>query len=194
MLGIVRQAVSVESNLAFSDYGRMHTEGHALRQSRWTPPFALNTSQLRRVLLVRCWRFCHNHSPIPEHLDWSKLNAEATARVQKKHKIRAESPLLQKQMHINHVRAVLCVGGYLQLQSALAWRSWRLGMNSVDVAESLGISPACARINLLRLKNIARQLGYDIGQPHHSRENARHSRALKKAWKRRKASLEATAA
>lgn len=185
MLGIKRFPVSADSHIAYEDFSRMHCNDHGAGHSRWTPPFALNDKQLRRVLLVRCWRYCHNHSPIPEHLDWKTLNAEATARVLREHKIRAESPLLQKQMHISHVKAVLCIG-YLQLQASIAWQSWHLGMSSVDIAESLNLSPVCVRINLLRLKNVARQLGFDTGEAHPSFRNKRRGALLRAAWVRRK--------
>jgi hypothetical protein len=187
MLGIERFPVSAESHIAYEDFSRMHREDHAACYSRWVPPFAMNTSQLRRVLLIRCWRFCHNCTPIPERLDWKKLNAEATARLLKPYKIRAESPLIQKQMHINHVRAALCVGGYLQLQTSIAWQAWRLGMRSVDIAEGLNLSPQCVRINLQRLRDIGRMLGFDCGVTHHSRKNKRHAARLRAAWVRRRA-------
>jgi hypothetical protein len=187
MLGVTRHPVSAESNIAYEDFSRMHRESHAARHSKWTPPFALNTSQLRQVLLVRCWRYMHNQTPVPAILNWKELSRAATAHTLRPHAILPTSPAIQKQMHSSHVRAVLCVGGYLQFQSALVWRAWRLGMSSVDVAESLGISPQCVRVNLQRLRDIARQLGFDVGPPHHSRSNPRHSAALKTAWVRRKA-------
>ena len=186
MLGITRHPVSAESNIAYEDFSRMHRENHAARQSKWVPPFALNTSQLRRVLLVRCWRYLHNHTPVPETLDWQEMKKAATAHTLQPHKILPESPLVQKLMYARHVAAVIKCGGYLQFQSALAWRAWRLGMSSVDIAESLNISPQCVRINLQRLRDIARFLNFDCGVPHPSFRSKRHAARLRAAWVRRK--------
>ena len=186
MLGITRHPVSVNSRIAYEDFSRMHRENHAARQSRWVPPFALNTSQLRRVLLVRCWRYLHNHTPVPETLDWQEMKKAATAHTLQPHKILPASPLVQKLMHARHVATVIKCGGYLEFSAAIAYRSWRLGQDSVTVAESLGVSPGTVRINLQRLRDIARQLGFDVGQPHHSRGNTHHSAASKAAWVRRR--------
>jgi hypothetical protein len=177
--------VSVESKLSFADYGRMSTQ-HRAQGRRWVPPFAKNGKQLQRVLLVRVWRYCHSATPAPENIDWQQLNKAAQQRVLSYYKIRATSPTIQKEMHAQHVAAVIKCGGYLQLQAACAYRGWLLGENSVSVGESLGISPNCVRVILQRLRDIARSLGYDCGQPHPTYRSKRHSALLKKAWRQRK--------
>jgi hypothetical protein len=187
VLGIKRFPVSADSHIAYEDFSRMHQEDHAARQSRWVPPFALNTSQLRRVLLVRCWRYVHNQTPVPAILNWQELNRAATAHTLEPHKILVTSPLLQKLMYARHVEAVIRAGGYLAFQSAVAYRSWRLGQDSVTVAESLGVSPQCVRANLQRLRDIGRMLGFDCGVTHHSRKNEAHALRLRLAWVRRRA-------
>jgi len=187
MLGITRHPVSAESNIAYEDFSRMHRENHATRQSKWVPPFALNTSQLRRVLLVRCWRYLHNHTPVPETLDWQEMKKAATAHTLQPHKILPASPLIQKLMHATHVATVIKCGGYLEFQTAVAYRSWRLGQNSVNVAESLGVSPSTIRMTLQRLRNIAAELHYDVGTHHHSFRSKRHAARLRAAWVRRRA-------
>lgn len=192
MLGITRYPVSAESHIAFEDFSRMHRDGRAACHSRWTPPFALNTSQLRHVLLVRCWRYLHNHTPVPPILNWKELNRAATAHTLEPHKILATSPSVQKLMYARHVEAVIRAGGYLQLQASIAWQAWRLGMRSVDVAESLNISPQCVRINLQRLRDIARSLKFDVGPPHHTYKSKRHAARLRAAWVRRRVSGDAT--
>jgi len=183
----MRHPVSAESNIAYEDFSRMHRENHATRQSKWVPPFALNTSQLRRVLLVRCWRYLHNHTPVPETLDWQEMKKAATAHTLQPHKILPASPLVQKLMHAQHVATVIKCGGYLEFSAAIAYRSWRLGQDSVTVAESLGVSPSAVRVNLSRLKDVARSLGFAVGPEHHTRKNKCHSAKLRAAWVRRKA-------
>jgi hypothetical protein len=102
------------------------------------------------------------------------------------HKIRSESPQIQREMNIMHIQAIVRAGSYLALQSSIAYKRWRLGEDSVTIAEELGLSPAAVRIGLVRLRDIAKKLGFDIGQEHHSRGNAEHSKRLKRAWRRRK--------
>jgi hypothetical protein len=186
MLGITRHPVSAESNIAYEDFSRMHRESHAARQSRWVPPFALNDKQLRRVLLVRCWRYVHNQTPVPANLNWKELDRAATAHTLQPHAILPTSPLVQKLMYASHVEAVLRAGGYLEFQAAITYRSWRLGQDSVTVADSLGISPQCVRVNLQRLRDIGRMLGFDCGVPHPSFRSKRHGTRLRAAWVRRK--------
>jgi hypothetical protein len=180
------RAVSAESKISFDDYTRsMKTEFRAEGRG-WVPPFALVDWQLRKVLLKRTWRYCHNCLPMPERIDWEKLNKEATARLLKTYKIKVETSSLQKQMHTDHVRAALSIGGYMQLESSIAWQRWRLGSDSVAIAEALNITPGTVRIHLARLRSIARELHFDVGQPHHSYRSKRHSQLLKKAWRRRR--------
>jgi hypothetical protein len=147
----------------------------------------MNAQELRMVLLVRAWQYLHRDGTPPANSDWQEINREATTRALQKHKIRATVPLIQREMRARHVEAVVRAGGYLSLQAACAYRAWRLGQDSVTVAESLGVSPCAARVILQRLRDIARELGFDVGAPHHSFRNVRHSAALKAAWISRKA-------
>jgi hypothetical protein len=179
--------VSVESKLSFDDYGRSMSTAHRAEGRAWVPPFATDGRQLKIVLLLRTWRFVHNGVPMPRNLDWHELNRIATERALKGHEIRESAPAIQKQIQEQHKAAVCRAGGYLQLQAAIAWRSWRLGQDSVTVAESLGVSPSAVRINLSRIKDAARLLAFDVGPPHHTRQNKRHAAALRAAWVRRRA-------
>jgi hypothetical protein len=182
-------AVSAKSSLSFDDFDRSMSTRYRSEHRCWLPPFALDNKKLRKVLLTRMWRYVHNGAPQPENIDWHELNRIATERALKGHEIRETAPAIQKQMQEQHKAAVCRAAGYLQLQAAIAWRSWRLGQDSVTVAESLGISPGAVRVILQRLRDIARELGFDVGPAHHTRRNKRHSRALKKAWVLRRGSL-----
>jgi hypothetical protein len=181
------RAVSVQTKLSFDDYTRAMQTQHRAQRRGWVPPFALNNEQLQKVLLTRAWRYGHHGTPLPEDADWQQVNREATARALQPRHISSTCPLLQKAMYTAHIMAIARAGGYMQLQSSIAWKRWRLGEDSVQIAEELGISPGAVRIILQRLRDIGRMLGYDCGLPHHSRGSAEHSKRLKKAWRRRKA-------
>jgi hypothetical protein len=181
-----RRAVSAESKISFDDYTRsMKTEFRAEGRG-WVPPFALNNEQLQKVLLTRAWRYIHHVVSLPKDVEWQEVARVATEKALQPHKIKSESPRIQKEMLAAHVSAVIRAGGLLQLWAAIAFRAWRLGQDSIAVGESLGVSPGAVRINLFRLRDIARSLGYDTGQPHHSYQSKDHSKRLKKAWKQRK--------
>jgi hypothetical protein len=171
--------VSATTGIAFSDYGRMHTEYRA-QQFSWVPPFANNTRQLQHVILRRAWRFLHCDIPMPEDIDRVKLNQEATAKALKGHEIAPDAAVIQHQMHAHHKMAVRRAGGYMELQAAIAYRAWKLGQNSPMIADSVGMSPWAVRAVLNRLRHCARELGYDTGRCNHSagKPRAKKNRAL----------------
>ena len=51
---------------------------------------------------------------------------------------------------------------------AIAFRSWRLGMDSVEVAETLGTTPQAVRVYLWRFRDIAKRLGFEVGRAGHT--------------------------
>ena len=180
-------AVSVKSKITFDDYGRSMSTAYRAEGRGWVPPFALNNEQLQRVLLTRAWRYIHHVVSLPKDVEWQEVARTATEKALQPHNIKSGSPRIQKLMFVAHVSAVIRAGGLLQLWAAIAFRAWRLGQDSVAVGESLGVSPGAVRINLFRLRDIARSLGYDTGIPHHSYKSKDHSKRLKRAWRRRKA-------
>jgi hypothetical protein len=169
-------AASAETSISFADYGRMHTETHrGIRP--WCPPFALNDSQLQQVLLLRAWRYTHNRG-IPAAADRDKINRRATALALRGNVVSADVPQIQREIVEKHRAAVRRAGGFLQLHAAIAFRSWRLGMDSVEVAESLGMTPWSVRQSLWRLRAVAKLLGFDVGR-------AGHSAGMKRKHKRK---------
>jgi hypothetical protein len=174
--------VSATTGIAFSDYGRMHTESRA-QQFAWVPPFANDAKQLQQVLLRRAWRFLHSDAPMPENIDRVKLNQTATAKALKGHEIATDAAVIQHRMHAHHKMAVRRAGGYLELQAAIAYRAWRLGQNSPTVAESVGMTSWAVRAVLDRLRHCARELGYDTGRASHSagKPRAKKNRAIRGA-------------
>jgi hypothetical protein len=165
--------VSQESGIAFSDYERMQTHCAPKGRGDWFPPFAFNEKQLQRVLLVKAWSYVNGCSRAPETIDYAAINAAATVKAVAGYGVRDEAPQVQREMQAAHITAVQRAGGYLELQAAVAFRAWRLGQTSVEVAASLGITPFSVRVILQRLRDTARSLGFDVGAPHPTRGKCR---------------------
>src|SRR5262249_335586 len=160
------------NGLAFEDYERMSSRSSSvpLRHRRWTPAFAASDEKLRRVLLCRGWLYLHGMAKLDSApSDRETINAAATKKALELTKVSFSSCSVQKRAENKaHVAAVRRAGGYLELQSAIAYRAWRLGQNSVGVAEALGMTPMAVRVNLQRLCEVARRLGYDTFRRHFS--------------------------
>jgi hypothetical protein len=108
------------------------------------------------------------------------LNQQATAKALKGHKIGTDAAAIQHEIQASHKAAVRRAGGYLELQAAIAYRSWRLGQSSPIVAESVGMTAWAVRAVLNRLRVAARELGYDTGRAGHSagKKRAKKNRAI----------------
>jgi len=130
------------------------------------PPFAFQDEQLKAVLRHRAWRYVHSNTPIPASWDYAAINLAATKKALRGHEI--VGPDQQHALQDKHIAAVKRAGSYMALQSSIAWRSWRLGMPSTEVAFSLCVSPWMVRQALRRLRAIAAGLGYECGRRHHS--------------------------
>ena len=158
------------------DASRTQTFTRDITHRGWTPPFALDTEKLKRVLLFRTWQYAHPGTLFPEQIDRSEINRLATAKELKYGAtIGDNASTIQHEMAAAHRAAVKRAGGYMEFITAIAFRAWRLGNTSVQVAESLGIKPECVRVQLTRAREAAAFLGYDIGKRHHSyRDGRRH--------------------
>src|SRR5260370_24135052 len=179
------RVVSSESQIAFTDYNRMHTEYRkTFRDNRWIPQFANDDKQLRRVLAQRAFSYYrafnkrgHNEfEQVPEALvadlpALTELVNQTLKKLEGNPKYFAETnsdmPDMQLGMHWQHIGAVKRAGSYLALITAIAYRSWRQGWHSTDIAASLGMTPWSVREHLYRLREIATRLGYTFDR-HHS--------------------------
>ena len=156
---------SAATHIAFSDYkNTMHTVRRSANPAAWIPPFALNDKQLQQVLLLRARRYIHCHGK-PAAEDLEKINRAATSKALRGNRciVNLRAPAIQREMVEKHAAAVRRAGGYLQLHASIAFRAWRLGMNSVEVAETLGMTPQAVRQALWRMRDTARGLGFDTG-------------------------------
>jgi len=153
------------TRLDYGDYQKMHTTERASRHKDCVPPFALNTDQFRKVLMLRGLRYLSSYARVDEvhNAAWQELNRRATEKALRGYVIRPDAPRVQHEMQARHRAAIRRSGGFLQHQTAVAYRAWRLGQDSVAVAESLGIQPTNVRAILQRLRDAARDLGFEVG-------------------------------
>jgi hypothetical protein len=160
--------VNATNGISFDDYGKMHSETHGAKPTAFVPPFALNDKQLQKVLLLRAWKYMHGCGAFPEKVDRDSLNKAATKKALEGYAIGNDAPPIYHRAAAKHRAAVKKAGGYLELQAAMAFRSWRLAMDSVAVAASLGTTPQAVRQTLWRLRDLAKYLGFDVGRAGHT--------------------------
>jgi hypothetical protein len=152
----------------FTDHLRSNAHYNAALNCSFIPPFCFNDEQLREVLCHRAWRYVHHSRPAPTSWNYEAVNREATKIALAGHEIEASAAEIQHEMQDRHIAAIKRAGGYMELQASIAYRSWREGMPSTEVAVSLGVSPWMVRQSLRRLRAIAAKLGYEVGKRHHS--------------------------
>jgi hypothetical protein len=136
------------------------------------PPFAFSDDQLQTVLRHRAWRYVYQSKPTPKVWDYADVNAAATAKALAGHAIEPSASSVQHDNQEKHIEAVRRAGGYVELQAAIAWRAWREGNPSTDVASALRVSPWMVRQSLRRLRAIASRLGFDVGRRVHNFSNS----------------------
>lgn len=162
------KAVSAESGIAFSDYGRMHSFGikGKRRQREFAPAFANNSEQLRKVLAVSAFRYCRGgRAPFPEGITLAELRSMADAKFNQWQSRRLDNfPAVEQEMVRRHIRSVERAGGYLHLHAAVAYRSWKLGYTSGQVASELQMTAPGVRLVLYRLSKIAKSLGFETAK------------------------------
>jgi hypothetical protein len=167
----VQRTSSEENNatVSFTDYDRMNNFTNLPRAARWIPPFVFSEEKLRRVLLVRAWRYAHGQHQVPEEINMAEIDKAATTKALRHGQhIRAEAPV-QRAWAQTHVDAVRRAGSFLALESAIVFRAYRLGQDSPTIGADLGLTPWAVRQHLNRTLRVARQLGFDCGTPNHSK-------------------------
>jgi hypothetical protein len=143
----------------------------------WTPPFAHNANQLQAVLLRKAEMFLGDVVAIP---DFEILDKLATKHVFK---------LPDSKEYRSLKQSVRKCGSYLAFQSAIAYRYWRLGEDSVAVAQQVDSTPVAIRQQIVRLKRVAESLGFQTG-PYHATRGRHYSGAAYRHFQRaRNASL-----
>ncbi|MFZ0738443.1 MAG: hypothetical protein WAM96_15215 [Candidatus Acidiferrales bacterium] len=161
------KAVSATTGISFSDYQRLHVERRkSQRCKKFIPAFAYNGQQLRMVLATAAWRYARGQLSFPEGISLAELKQitdqkfENWCNRRQDHLTGAQRALIQR-----HILSISHAGGWLQLHSAIAYMSWKLGIPSTQIAERLYMTAPGVRIILHRLTKIARLLGFDTFKP-----------------------------
>lgn len=138
-----------------SDFARMRTIYRPGRRVR-VPAWANNQAVIRHVLCARAWTLLHSYSkPMPPMLNYKFLDSQVSEVVA----IRAKANPCESNLRM--LAAVRRAGTYLQLNSIILWRAWRLGEDCVTIADDLGLAKSAVHGMLNRLRDTAARLGLD---------------------------------
>lgn len=168
--------VAASTGISFEDYQRMGTERHRMRQSKTVPAFAQNETMLRRVILVKCWKYA-KRGPLPDDMTLAALDADATKKALNCPVGFFNAPISQQEKGARHAEAIKRAGGFAAFVGAIAYRAWRLRWNSMAVAREMGITSVNVRQVLSRLVRVAEELGFPSFETQH------HSRGVAKNYK-----------
>ncbi len=174
-----QKAVSSETGIAFSDYGRMHVMRRARTQERRlpTPSWAVNDTELREVLLKFCERrFCLTGSRKISGL----TNEQRLARIREMEQMKVKSLAphlkamieryktepeekraeLETQIGDMDTQILIARRGNASIANLVVYYYYRLGWDSVTTAEEIGIKSPHVRQILARLYNAANNVRY----------------------------------
>ena len=162
------RVVSAETRIAFSDLARMSsTKRVSARARRWIPDWSLDNSKLKAVILER-----------------TRLNKAAHLRPS------------EKETRV-HLRAVERAGSFPALLAGIAYRAWRLGLDSVTIATEMKIQPMAVRQIIFKMNLTARKLfeeNYDPVKEAETRKaraaKREQEKALRKSAQRQKEKLQ----
>jgi hypothetical protein len=151
-------AVSQETHLDYRDMQRMSVVRHStFRAGRYIPAFSMSDQSLRLVLASRMWTYVKGGRVrrVPERFlrNWKALRKLVDAKVKKLRRAGSHFPAPVS----------------MEIQAAIAYRSWRLGENSPTIAAALHVSPFMVRTTLDRVRKTAEKIGLEIGFEHHSK-------------------------
>jgi hypothetical protein len=165
--------IYAENRISFGDYEFMQTKHlQPARNRLWIPEWSASDLKMRHVLAQRCWAYVSNGGHSRQNIVPDKLVSDRVALTKMVDKFVARKNNwkfvrgAQRAIHAEHLASVKRAHGYLTLQCAVLYRAYRLGQNSVGIAEGLGISPGVVRQFLARANDCARKLGYEC-QPRH---------------------------
>src|SRR6266404_669895 len=174
-----QKAVSSETGIAFSDYGRMHVMRRARTQERKleTPSWAVNDTELREVLL----KFCERRFYLTGSRKLSGLtNEQRLTRIREREQLQVKSlaphlhalleryktepeekrATLETQIGDMDTQILIARRGTAAVAGLVVYLYYRLGWDSVTVAEEIGIKPPHVRQILARLYNAANNVRY----------------------------------
>lgn len=198
------RTVSSETRITFSDYGRMHVERRA--QETWRrngiPEYALNDELLQQVLVnyleKRLYVRPDPADDIPTHLTKVELHAKQCIpdrldvlgeliKRQQAAEDEDERRGLRIEVQIFDTDVVMLRRGLAGLVAAIIYDSYRLGLNSVQIAQSHNLKPPHIRQVLKRVAETHHEmLGAEIttkprGPREHTIKRLDRIRALRAA-------------
>lgn len=145
----------------------MHVEHRKVQRCQsFIPAFSRNDEQLRHVLALMAFRYANGGGKQKEYFhlferNLPELERQVEAKFQEWQARRLDTlPVPEKRKYRRHLYIVDAFG-WLGLHAAIAYRSWRLGQSSTQVASQLFMSAPGVRIALWRMNNCARALGYE---------------------------------
>jgi len=180
-----QKAVSSETGIAFSDYARMHVHRRERTQERRlpTPSWAVNNTELREVIL----KFVERRFYLTGSRKMSGLtNEQRLARVRnaemkwadrmgvklreaiRRYKEEQAAGVDPEKLNNDHYMQIgnldsqilMARRGNAAIASLVVYLYYRLGWDSVTVAEEIGIKPPHVRQTLARLYNAANNVRY----------------------------------
>jgi len=170
------KAVSAETKLSFGDFNSMHVQRREKQQIRRleTPAWAMTDSSLRRVVLISLERrfYIQDSGGYTDAERLQRINEESRQRIPRlqaildNHLIRyhtlarngAHSECLRRlKIEINNrdTEIVMLKKGISALVTAAMFYYFRLGWNSKQIAEELGVKAPMVRIWTYRMRHIA---------------------------------------
>lgn len=184
------RAVSTKSRIAFSDYERMHTTRRSVERARRldTPSWASNDKELRDVVLRYCERrfYLRSRGKINEvsplsveqrlarirekELKWADTAKLILCRMIARQKTEPSDKL---DIQIQNIDSQILIArrGAAAIAVAIVYLYYRLGWDSPEIAQKLGIRPPLVRQTLARLQNAA------AGKIYHSPKEQRVKQA-----------------
>jgi hypothetical protein len=194
------RAVSAETGISYNDYSRMHLQhrSQAVKRRKGVPEWAMDDVQTRQVILTflerryflkpaggvsdadRLARIAehanfyadHRQRVLGERLDEFKASQDQGLLPKRLRELAIEAQIADSRAMFDRRPA--------ELLTSIVYLSYRLGMNSRQVAEQLHILPPAVRILLWRLNRVAEDL--QAGRPY----RVRRKRGTKlRPWTRR---------
>ncbi len=151
------------------------------RPERYRAAWAQNESQFQKVILTRAAQWCCGKAATSADLTQMRDLCAAKLR-----RLKAETPknVARRSSLEKEISVLDRFGGYLQLISMIAWKSYRQGLPGNQIAEEMEVSAFFVRTHLCRLNAVAAKLGFPTTPVfHHSKGVPRKHSVLEKKRK-----------
>lgn len=165
---------SADSELSFDDIGKMHLfRVKGMRAAaRWVSPWVTSDEKLRAVCLFRAWNWSlrsGHRKPMPANISWQQVKQLCDATFARWKKDKWGGPAWEQRNIERFISCVEAAGGYLEMISALAYRSFRSGEDAIEIGNKMQMSHAQVRQHIFRLNQAAVRLGFEQHVHHRTR-------------------------